>query len=44
MIINRAQSIVWRPWQQWLANYLSLPAHEREIIVILDRVGNTGKT
>jgi len=44
MLINRAQSIVWRPWQQWLANYLSLPAHEREIIVILDRVGNTGKT
>ncbi len=39
-----AKSVVWKPWQQFVANQLKEPINSRQILVILDKTGNAGKT
>jgi nitrogen regulatory protein PII-like uncharacterized protein len=43
-LYRQAQQVVWQPWQQRLFNLLGEKPHPRQIIVVIDPVGNTGKT
>lgn len=43
-MINEAKKIKWKEWQQALINELIKETHPREIIVVIDKVGNAGKT
>lgn len=44
LLKNKAKNVVWKPWQQRLFDYLNGPIEDRKIILVLDPVGNTGKT
>ena len=41
--IAEARKINWKPWQKFLLEYLEAPIDFREIFVILDELGKTGK-
>ncbi len=43
-LYENAKSVVWKPWQQFVANQLKEPINSRRILVILDETGNAGKT
>jgi hypothetical protein len=43
-MIDSAKIIKWRPWQKFLFDYMNAPINPREIFVILDTCGNSGKT
>jgi hypothetical protein len=42
--IEKAKAIIWKEWQQTVINYLKAPIHPREILVVIDRNGNSGKS
>ena len=41
---EQAKAVIWKPWQQYVVDYIHAPAHPREILVILDKRSNSGKT
>ena len=43
-LMEMAEAVEWKPWQQYVVDYMKKPAHPREILVILDKRGNSGKT
>lgn len=43
-MLEIAEQIVWKEWQQYVVDYLHAPIDPREILVILDEKGNSGKT
>ncbi len=43
-MIDKAKHIIWKDWQQFVVNYLMAPVNNREILVVLDKNGNSGKT
>ena len=43
-LIDKAKQTVWNPWQQHLFEKLAMKPDPRQIIVVVDPMGNTGKT
>ena len=43
-LFESAKFVKWKPWQQYLVEYMKKPAHPREILVVVDTKGNAGKT
>ena len=43
-LMDKAKKTVWIPWQQHLFEKLAMKPDPRQIIVVVDPVGNTGKT
>jgi hypothetical protein len=43
-MVDFAKTIQWKPWQKFLFDYMKAPINPREIFVILDTCGNSGKT
>ena len=43
-MIERARQTQWRGWQKYLVDYLKAPVDPREILVVLDKKGNSGKS
>ena len=43
-LLQQAKQVEWKPWQQHLFNSLAKEPHPRRIFVIVDPVGNSGKS
>jgi len=39
-----ARTIIWKDWQKYIFDYLKAPVNPREILVVVDKCGNSGKT
>lgn len=39
-----AHNIVWKDWRKFIFDNLKAPVNPREILVVVDKCGNSGKT
>lgn len=43
-MFNKAKHIQWRDWQKYIVDYIKAPINPNEILIVLDKQGNSGNT